>query len=110
MPENKTARVWLRENGYDDIADMIDEILEEWASKENRTRRNWWDILAGDKFGNPRIVAGRTFPVLKAAQLRQGKKTTTTSIQRNQKEEKQKVWKNARWQIPERKDTTDGQK
>ena len=26
------ARQWLRANGYDDIADMIDEIISEWQA------------------------------------------------------------------------------
>lgn len=71
MLDDKDARVWLRENRHEDIADLIDEIMVEWKNAGKNTRRNWWDILAGDKDGNPRIVAGRKFPVLKEAQIRQ---------------------------------------
>lgn len=37
-----------------------------------KTRRNWWDVLAGDREGNPRKVEGVTFPVLAAARRRKG--------------------------------------
>jgi len=67
------ARVWLRANDYDDVADMIDGIMESWAAAGTKTRRNWWEILAGDRKGNPRIAAGMPFPVLRAAQHREGR-------------------------------------
>lgn len=67
------ARVWLRTNGYDDIADVIDGILAAWKEAGKKTRRNWWDILAGDAKGSPRMAGGVPLPVLKAAQIRQGR-------------------------------------
>ena len=91
------ARQWLRENGYGDIADLIDEIVDEWKSKGKHSRRNWWDILAGDAKGNPRIVAGRKFPILRAAQLRQGVSATENAICRNPNEETPTVRVNRRW-------------
>jgi hypothetical protein len=74
------ARKWLRENGYDDIASLIDEIINEWRLSGNGTRRNWWDTLGGRDNGQPCIVAGREFPVLLAAQIRQGKPVTQNAI------------------------------
>ena len=97
MSDTEQARVWLRENGYADIADLIDEIISEWEKTGNRTRRNWWDILSGDKHGRPRFVAGRRFPVLRAAQIRQGKPISKNAISRSGEEEKQKTWQPARW-------------
>ena len=47
-----TGRQWLRANGYDDIADLIDEVINEWRLAGNGTRRNWWDVLAGSRFNN----------------------------------------------------------
>lgn len=96
------ARQWLRANGYDDIADMIDEVMSEWQAAGKKTRRNWWDILAGRKNGKPSIREGRTFPVLRAAQLRQGKPVTENAICRNPEEETPPVIMSGRW--PKRDD------
>lgn len=68
------ARRWLRSNGYTDIAELIDAIMDRWKIAGAKTRRNWWDILAGDKNGHPRVAGGVQFPVLRAAQIRQGRR------------------------------------
>ena len=91
------ARVWLRDNGYDDIADMIDEIMREWKDDGKKTRRNWWDILAGGKKGQQVTVAGRRFPVLKAAQIRQGMPVTKASIRKKRNEHAPPVQVQERW-------------
>jgi len=83
---DKTIRVWLRENNYEDIADMIDGLLDEWNSQGKKTRRNWWEVLAGGKDGRPRTICGRVFPVLKAARQRQGLPDVINSICRNNNE------------------------
>ena len=49
-----SARKWLRENGYSETADLIDEVMEEWKRFGKKTRRNWWD--AGRRSGNPRQI------------------------------------------------------
>ena len=97
MSENENIRHWLRNNNYNDVADLIDEIEEEWRKAGNKTRRNWWLILSGGKDGQPKRVAGRQFPVLKAAQIRQGLKVSKTAISRNKREKRQAVWENGRW-------------
>lgn len=66
------ARVWLRNNPYIDIADQIDQVMLKWKAQGKATRRNWWQILAGWSDGRPRIAGGVTFPVLRAARIRQG--------------------------------------
>ena len=91
------ARQWLRANGYDDVADMIDEVMSEWRAAGKRTRRNWWDILAGCKDGKPSTREGRTFPVLRAAQLRQGKPVTENAICRSPEEEIPPIIASGRW-------------
>lgn len=91
------ARTWLRENGYPDVADLIDEVMAEWDAKGVGTRRNWWEILAGDAEGNPRTVAGREFPVLRAAQIRQGVPVTKNAIRRSRKEKPPHIRKTGRW-------------
>lgn len=92
-----TAIQWLRENGYEDIANMIEEIVREWRSKGKKTRRNWWDSLAGDAKGNPRKVAGRAFPVLKVAQRRQGCRVTKNAVSRKRGEKAPMKWVDGRW-------------
>jgi len=73
-------RQWLRDNGYDEIADLIDGFIITWKADGKRTRRNWWEILAGGKLGKPRTIYGREFPVLKAAQMRQGLPVTANAL------------------------------
>jgi len=72
MTTEKDARVWLKANGYAKIANKIDAIMAEWRKRGVKTRRNWWDILAGDREGRPRNVGSVAFPVLAAARRRKG--------------------------------------
>jgi len=95
--ERMLAREWLIQNNYRDIADLIEEVVAEWKAQDKRTRRNWWEILAGDAHGNPRTVAGKTFPVLRAAQIRQGVPVSSAAICRNPKEEIPPIRVTARW-------------
>jgi hypothetical protein len=83
---NNTARSWLIENGYDDIAQQIDDILEEWKKNGNGTRRNWWDKLCGGKNGIPLKVGGKEIPILRTAQIRKGYPVTKNAICRNENE------------------------
>ena len=53
MAEQDLARLWLRENGYGDIADLIESFIAEWKATGKHTRRNWWEILAGDSRRKP---------------------------------------------------------
>ena len=75
-----TVRSWLIENGYPEVAEMINEIQVEWKISGKHTRRNWWDVLSGGKNGSPRTIYGRQFPVLQAAQVRQGKPITQNAL------------------------------
>ena len=81
-----TARDWLLANGYEDVAALIDEVMASWERSGARTRRNWWDVLAGTKEGNSRTVEGVTFPVLATAQRHEGRKVSKTAIQRSRRE------------------------
>jgi DNA adenine methylase len=67
------VRTWLRRNGHAEVASQIDGLVASWARAGKRTRRNWWDILAGGNRGRPRRVGGVTFPVLPEATARQAK-------------------------------------
>jgi hypothetical protein len=66
------ARVWLRHYPYSDIADSIERVMLKWKADGKATRRDWWQILAGWADGRSRIAGGVTFPVLRAARIRQG--------------------------------------
>ena len=99
MSGNDECRRWLRENGYEDIADRIDAIILKWKTEGKKTRRNWWDILAGGKGGKPCTVAGYEFPVLKSAQRRKGVPITPYAISRSRKEAPQMKWQVARWNM-----------
>src|SRR4051794_38433698 len=72
MPRRNDVRTWLRQNGYDSVAAQIDQIMESWRKRGVRTNRNWWEVLAGEADGTPRLVEDVTFPVLAAVRKRQG--------------------------------------
>lgn len=93
----ETANSWLRKNGYEDIADLIDKLMADWKAKGNHTRRNWWDKLCGDKKGNPQKINGVEIPVLRAAQIRQGVPITKSAICRNENEIIPEIRHNTRW-------------
>lgn len=93
-----TVRTWLKENGYPEAAGMIDDIQTEWKKAGKRTRRNWWEVLSGGKNGVPRTIYGRQFPVLQAAQIRQGKPVTANAKKSTQEHiAAPHVFDNGRW-------------
>lgn len=88
---------WLLENNYNDVAELIVNLMNEWKKVGNKQRRNWWEILSGDKNGNPRNINNIPFPVLKAAQKRMNKDVTDNAICRNKREELPLQRINNRW-------------
>src|SRR5690242_14764450 len=80
-----TIRKWLRAD-YRDVLALIEEVEAEWRAAQNRQRRNWWDVLAGGPNGTPCVVAGREFPVLRAAQIRKRVPVTANALCRNEEE------------------------
>ena len=98
MATDDLARQWLRENGYADIATMIEKIMHDWNASGKKTRRNWWEMLAGDRQGRPRRLGGYEFPILKSVQIRQGLPVTPNAIQRDkEKQAPPKPRVTARW-------------
>jgi hypothetical protein len=71
LPANP-VEAWLRQNGYRDVADQVAGVVAEWARTGNKSRRNWWDVLAGDQKGRAKTVAGVTFPIIASIRARQG--------------------------------------
>jgi hypothetical protein len=90
-------RSWLRENSYVDIADLIDSVRAELKAKGSKERRSFYEVLAGGKDGQPIVVSGHEFPVLKTMQLRQGKPITPNAIQRSPHEQPPDVVPTKRW-------------
>jgi hypothetical protein len=80
------CRDWLRANGYEDVAVLIDEAVVKMAARGSKQRRNWWDILSGGQGGKPCVREGIEFPVLRVAQIRQGKQVTPNAIRRVKRE------------------------
>ena len=95
--KNVSIRKWLNQNNYQDIAECIDSVMDGWLKKGTRTRRSWWDVLAGGKDGKPRTIEGVAFPVLRAAQLRKGVPVTTNAICRDKDETFPAIRYNGRW-------------
>ena len=89
---------WLKKNGYEDVAAQIEELIASWKKSGKKTRRNWWEILAGGKSGHPRTVDGITFPVLRAAQIRQGLKVTDNAEERGEETNGLSRWTMGRWE------------
>jgi len=96
-----TARDWLRANGYQDVATLIDTVMAEIAATGSKQRRSWWDTLAGGTNGKPIVVNGHEFLVLRVAQIRQGRPVTKNAISRNASEQPPDVVATKRW--PRRK-------
>jgi hypothetical protein len=93
-----TCRDWLSANGYEDVVDLIDQAINKMASRGSKQRRNWWETLAGGINGQPYVREGIEFPVLRIAQVRQGKPVTANAISRNPRELPPDVHSTGRWQ------------
>ena len=92
-----TCREWLRVNGYQDVVELIDQATARMAARGSKQRRNWWDILSGDEHGKPCVREGIEFPVLRVAQVRQGKPVTANAIARGESELPPDVRTTGRW-------------
>ena len=75
-----TVRDWLGRNGHEATLALINEVIAEFAAAGSKERRNWADVLAGGVNGAPFTVAGRAFPVLRAAQLNRRTRVTPNAI------------------------------
>jgi hypothetical protein len=76
------AKEWLQLNKYDDVLEQIARLEQRWKVSGKGTRKSWWEKLAGGKDGEACVVDGEVFPVLKAAQKREGKPITKNAISR----------------------------
>jgi len=92
-----TCHEWLSNNGYEEVAALIDEAMAKMGARGSKQRRNWWDILSGGAEGKPCICEGIRFPVLRVSQRRQGKQITENAISRNNREEVPEIVQTGRW-------------
>ena len=92
-----TCRDWLLTNGYEDVVELIDQAMARMAARGSKQRRNWWDILSGGKDGRSCVREGIEFPVLRIAQVRQGKLVTPNAISRSTRELPPDVRVTERW-------------
>lgn len=92
-----TCRGWLLQNDYADVAELIEQAIAKIEAKGKKSRRNWWDTLAGGPGGRPLFREGIEFPVLRVAQIRQGKPVTPNAIWRHDNEEPPDVRATDRW-------------
>lgn len=78
-----TCREWLAQHDhYHESCACIDEAIARIEAKGRKSRRNWWDTLAGGPGGRPSVREGITFPVLEVAQMRQGRPVTRNAVRR----------------------------
>ncbi len=104
------TREWLRENGYEDVLTRIQELEARWKAEGKKTRRNWWEVLAGSKTGQPRTIGGHEFPVLRSARVREGLPITPNAIQRDPNEKAPPVRTTGRWPSTAKKLTRSGRR
>lgn len=96
-PHDDDIRVWLSKHGYADYLDLVDSLIVRWREAGLKTRRNWWDIFAGDSNGNPRSVNGVEFPVLRAARRRKQLPDVPHAIFRSEDEPIPPIRQSPRW-------------
>jgi hypothetical protein len=108
MATTKKKRIeckdWFRTNRYEDVVALIEQAEAKMAARASKQRRNWWEVLAGGVNGKPSVREGIEFPVLRAAQIHQGKEITPNAICRNPNEQPPSAWRTGRW--PQRKRKT----
>jgi hypothetical protein len=92
-----TCRDWLLANHYKDVALLIDNAIAKMEARGSKQRRNWWDILSGAVDGKPCVREGIEFPVLRTAQIRQGKPITKNAIALDDHEEPPEIVTTGRW-------------
>jgi hypothetical protein len=107
MTTNKKKRIeckdWFRTNRYEDVVALIEQAEAKMAARGSKQRRNWWEVLAGGANGKPSVREGIEFPVLRAAQIHQGKEITPNAICRNLNEQPPSAWRTGRWPLRKRK-------
>ncbi len=82
---------------------LIADVIDSNTRRAVKTRRNWWDALAGGTDGKPVTVAGREFPVLEVAQRRQHKPVTSNAVRPSPGEPHPPGFRPGKWAVNRRK-------
>ena len=93
-----TIKEWLAQNNYGDILKKIHAVEQGWKRKRTGTRRDWWEVLAGNQDGSPKTIEGKKFPVLCAARKRKGWPVAEECLCRNPNEEILPIVSQPRWE------------
>jgi hypothetical protein len=98
-PKTIDARTWLKQNGYTDVAEIIESFISYNKARGSGERRNYWDLLAGRMDGECFEKHGFKFPILASvrASRKPSYKPTAKAIQRNKIEKVPIPVKQARW-------------
>ena len=91
---------WLRANGYTGVVEMIEAVLKQKTATGLKTRRNWWDVLAGTQKGDRRSDSGFEFPILAAARRRKGWPVVPGELKNADESPPPAVVESARWPAP----------
>lgn len=92
-----SCRSWLLESKYEDFLELTYRVEERNRVGGKKTRRSWYEAFAGDKHGNPRTIAGITFPIIKAIRKREGFPPCKNSIERRKGEKAPPKKPSGRW-------------
>lgn len=103
-PIKNSLREWLIASGYSDVNDLIEDIMADWKTRGKKTRRDWWEVLAGTFGGKGRKIEGRTMPVLAAARHRMGWPKVESAVCRNADQPVPTVAESARWRGHQKKE------
>jgi hypothetical protein len=95
-----TALKWLHDNGHDEILVQIKAVIAAKKASKKKTRRNWWDVLAGTLDGRPREDSGILFPILAAARRRKGWPVVPGELQKDGESPPPAIVDSARWRRP----------
>ena len=91
------AKQWLSAHGYDDVLKKIDQVEARIDKRQTKTRRSWFEPLAGHKNGSPSKVLGVTFPIINAFRIRRGWAPVPNGISRSDNELVPPPKSQARW-------------
>ena len=94
-----TAKNWLIQNNYPEVVKIIDDYVAYNKARGSGEKRNFWDLLAGRKNGDPVNRNGFVFPILES--IRTARKpnfpNAKSAIKKNKREIVPPPIEQARW-------------
>ena|SRR5260221_13005728 len=92
------AKAWLADKHYTAVLRKIEAVESIWRGSGKKTRRNWWDILAGTSAGKRKVLYGIEFPIIAAARDRKGWPAVRGALCHGDGEEAPVIVAQARWE------------